>query len=171
MRSTDPSTLRIIDIWDFKSTKSNKRYIVEIEYFSNNFLGLKFYWKGVATSKDRYSLLTNDYEPRTIILSCVMIMFYYLHNNDCISFGFVAAPDLIDNPDSNQVNKRFRFYRRFMLSLFGPEIFIQAYDLKNSLYLLINRKEFDKGNITISDLENEISSLYEGDFSITTDIR
>ena len=50
MRSTDPSTLRIIDIWDFKSTKSNKRYIVEIEYFSNNFLGLKFYWKGVATS-------------------------------------------------------------------------------------------------------------------------
>ena len=58
-----------------------------------------------------------------------------------------------------------------MLSLFGPEIFIQAYDLKNSLYLLINRNEFDNGNITISDLENEISSLYEGDFSITADIR
>ena len=46
MRSTDPSTLRIIDLWSFRSTKSNKRYIVEVERFSNNFLGLKFYWKG-----------------------------------------------------------------------------------------------------------------------------
>lgn len=31
MRSKDPSTLRIIDLWGFKSTKSNKRYIVEVE--------------------------------------------------------------------------------------------------------------------------------------------
>lgn len=71
MRSKDPSTLRIIDIWGFRSSKSNKRYIVEVESFSNRFLGLKFYWKGVANSKERYSLLTNDYEPRTIVMSCV----------------------------------------------------------------------------------------------------
>lgn len=63
MRSTDPDTLRIIDLWKFKSTKSNKWYIVEIERYTNHFLGLKFYWKGVALSKNRYSLLTNDYEP------------------------------------------------------------------------------------------------------------
>lgn len=45
MRSKDPSTLRIIDLWGCKSTKSNKRYIVEVVKFSNHFLGLKFYWK------------------------------------------------------------------------------------------------------------------------------
>ena len=28
MRSKDPCTLRIIDLWGFKSTKSNKLYIV-----------------------------------------------------------------------------------------------------------------------------------------------
>ncbi len=77
MRSKDPSTLRIVDIWTFKSIKSHKRYIVEIEHFSRKFLGLKFYWKGVADSKDRYSLLTNDYEPRTIIMSCIHIMLDY----------------------------------------------------------------------------------------------
>lgn len=71
MRSKDPSTLRIVDLWTFKSAKSNKRYIVEVEKFTNHFLGLKFYWKGVANSKLRYSLLTNDYEPRTIVMSCV----------------------------------------------------------------------------------------------------
>lgn len=94
MRSTDPSTLRIIDLWSFRSTKSNKRYIVEVERFSNNFLGLKFYWKGVVGSKERYSLLTNDYEPRTIVMSCVYIMLEYFREDHCASFGFVAAEDL-----------------------------------------------------------------------------
>lgn len=27
----------------------------EVEKFSNHFLGLKFYWKGVANCKNRYS--------------------------------------------------------------------------------------------------------------------
>lgn len=170
MRSTDPSTLRIIDIWSFRSEKSNKRYIVEVEYFSHNFLGLKFYWKGVSASKERYSLLTNDYEPRTIILSCVMIMFHYLKSAECVSFGFVAAPDVMgNNLNSSYPNKRFRFYRRMMLSLFGPDVFKQAYDANNSLYLLINREELRKKNISLKQIENEISELYEGDFSITID--
>ena len=69
MRSKDLSTLRIVDLWGFKSTKSNKRYIVEVEKFSNHFLGLKFYWKGVVNSKKRYSILTHDYEPRTIVIN------------------------------------------------------------------------------------------------------
>ena len=43
MRSQDPDTLCIIDLWTFKSVKSNKRYIIEIEKFSNKFLGIKFY--------------------------------------------------------------------------------------------------------------------------------
>ncbi len=46
MRSKDPSTLRIIDLWGFRSTKSNKRYIVEVEQISDHFLGLKFIGKG-----------------------------------------------------------------------------------------------------------------------------
>lgn len=170
MRSTDSSTLRIVDIWGFKSEKSNKRFIVEVEYFSHNFLGLKFYWKGVSASKERYSLLTNDYEPRTIILSCVMIMFHYLKTMDCVSFGFVAAPDIGWNGgNKGNPNKRFRFYRRMMLSLFGPDLFQQAYDVSNSLYMLINRKELEKMEISMSDIEEEISALYEREFSITID--
>lgn len=170
MRSIDPSTLRIVDIWSFKSEKSNKRYVVEVESFSHNFFGIKFYWKGVSLSRDRYSLLTNDYEPRTIILSCVMIMFHYLKTEECVSFGFVAAPDIMENKIvRNNPNKRFRFYRRMMLSLFGPDVFLQAYDVNTSLYLLINREEMDKGKISLSDIEREISDLYDGDFSITID--
>ena len=43
MRSRDPNTLRIIDLWTFRSTKSNKRYIVEVEAFDKGVFGLKFY--------------------------------------------------------------------------------------------------------------------------------
>lgn len=169
MRSTDPSTLRIIDLWSFKSTKSNKRYIVEVEYFSNHFLGLKFYWKGVANSKYRYSLLTNDYEPRTVVMSCVHIMLEYFKTNNCVSFGFVAANDLDNTNTRTNTNKRFRFYRRLMLSIFGSETFEQGYDVNNSLYLLINRRMLRQSNISISQIEHEISKLYEGEYSLVFD--
>ena len=45
MRSKDHTSLRIVDLWTFKSTKSNKRYIVEVEGFEHEFDGIKFYWK------------------------------------------------------------------------------------------------------------------------------
>ncbi len=166
MRSTDQSTLRIIDLWTFKSTKSNKRYIVEIEYFSNHFLGLKFYWKGVASSKDRYSLMTNDYEPRTIVMSCVHIMLEYFKRDKCASFGFVATDDLNNADNPNQPNKRFRFYRRMMLSIFGSETFAQGYDMTNSIYLLINNKMLSEGTLSLPSIKKEISRLYEGEFSL-----
>ena len=54
MRQEDPSSHRIIDLWTFRSTKSNKRYIVEVEGFEDEFFGLKFYWKDVENSKHRY---------------------------------------------------------------------------------------------------------------------
>lgn len=167
MRSEDSSSLRIIDIWTFKSTKSNKRYIVEVEHFSNHFLGLKFYWKGVVNSKNRYSLLTNDYEPRTIVMSCIQIMLDYYRKDDFSSFGFVAAPDLYGFEKEGVPNKRFRFYRNLMLNVFGSQTFIQAYDERTSVYVLINRKKYNKGDITIASLEKEISKLYEGDYSLT----
>lgn len=168
MRSKDPSTLRITDIWTFKSAKSNKRYIVEVEHFSYRFLGLKFYWKGVADSKARYSLLTNDYEPRTIVMSCIRIMLDYYRKDVFFSFGFVAAPDL-DGCKESVPNKRFRFYRKMMLNVFGDQTFIQAYDAKTSIYVLINRRSYNKGDISIKSLEDEISRLYEGEYSLMTD--
>ena len=167
MRSRDPVTLRITDIWHFKSDKSNKRYVVEIEWFSRHFFGLKFYWKGVAESKNRYSLLTHDYEPRTIVMSCVHIMLHYFQRDKCSSFGFVAARNIEGDNRTNEINKRFRFYRRMMLSLFSPEVFVQAYDKNNSVYVLINNDMIACGDLTIDMVEHELTSLYCGDYSLT----
>ncbi|MDE6804376.1 MAG: hypothetical protein K2J29_07080, partial [Muribaculaceae bacterium] len=66
-------------------------------------------------------------------------------------------------------NKRFRFYRSLMLSVFGTQTFVQGYDLKNFIYVLINRAMLENGLISFVEIENEISLLYEGEYSLTTE--
>lgn len=171
MRSKEPPSLRIIDLWTFKSTKTNKRYIVEVEGFENEFYGLKFYWKGVEKSKNRYSLLTNDYEPRIIVRSCIEVMLDYYRNNHLVSFGFVAAPDLDKDIEGKRIDKeggsrRFRFYRRMMINLFGPETFYQVSDTTNTIYLLVNKVQLSNGSITLKDIERKLNQTYLGEYVI-----
>lgn len=92
-------------------------------------------------------------------------MLGYYHKDEFCSFGFVAAPDL-DRGRDGLPNKRFRFYRNMMLNIFGEKTFIQAYDVSTSVYVLINRKSFERRDISIEALENEISRLYEGEYSL-----
>lgn len=172
MRSKDPGSLRIIDLWTFRSLKSNKRYIVEVEGFENDFLVLKFYWKGVEKSKNRYSLLTNDFEPRIIVRSCIEVMLEYYRKNRLVSFGFVAAPDLDEDVKNKKVSKtsgsrRFKFYKRMMINLFGPETFYQVSDTTNTIYLLVNMEQLSKGAVTLKDIECRLNQTYNGGYFIT----
>lgn len=171
MRGKDESSLRIIDLWSFKSTKSNKRYIVEVEGFEHEFYGIKFYWKGVEKSKNRYSLLTNDYEPRTIVRTCIEVMLEYYRKNPLVSFGFVAAPDLEKDIQGKKVNltngsRRFKFYQRMMVNLFGPQTFYQAADTTNTIYLMINMAQLKSGAITFKDIETRLNQTYRGNFIV-----
>lgn len=172
MRSVDPSTLRITDLWAFKSIKSNKRYIIEVEGFENEFYGLKFYWKGVEKSPNRYSLLTNDYEPRKIVRTCIEVMLNYYQNNHRISFGFVAAPDLEEDIEGKRYSckegsRRFIFYKRMMINLFGPKTFRQLSDTEHRIYLLVNQGRLSDGSLSIKDIEEKVNQLYSGDFYIS----
>lgn len=169
MRSKDSSSLRIVDLWTFKSAKTNKRYIVEVEGFENEFYGLKFYWKGVEKSKNRYSLLTNDYEPRTIVRSCIEVMLEYYRRNRLVSFGFVAAPDLEKDVMGKRVDRksgsrRFKFYQRMMINLFGPETFFQVADTTNTIYLLVNRVQLSNEAVALKDIEHKLNQTYIGDY-------
>lgn len=170
-KENDSGLHRILDLWSFKSDKSNKRFIVEVEGFDKDFYGIKFYWKGVEKSKNRYSILTHDYEPRTIVRTCIEIMLEYHRKNPHVSFGFVAAPDLEADVKGKKVNpafgnRRFRFYQRLMVSLFGPETFLQVADTTHTIYLMVNVKQLTVGAITIQDIEDELNRTYRGDFTL-----
>ena len=171
MRCKDSGSLRITDLWTFRSTKSNKRYIVEVEGFDHVFYGLKFYWKGVELSKNRYSLLTNDFEPRKIVRFCIEVMLEYYRANKLVSFGFVASPDLDrdiqgKNLDLNKGSRRFLFYQRMMINLFGTDTFFQVSDTTHTIYLMINNLMLSKGIITINEIADKINRTYMGDYTL-----
>jgi hypothetical protein len=170
MRRKNVGFPRITDIWTFQSTKTKKRYIVEVEKYDDLFYGVKFYWKGVALSPNRYSLLTNDYEPRTIVRSCIEVLVNYYRLNDLVSFGFVGASDLDNQASSKDGTRRFRFYRRLMLSLFGSDTFLQAHDKSNSMYVLMSLKAIGKGLIDVKVVEKKLNNYYCGNFRLMQEI-
>ena len=64
-------------------------------------------------------------------------MLEYYRKNPLVSFGFVAAPDLDKDIRGKKVDKekgsrRFLFYQRMMISLFGPVTFFS--DLRYHSY-------------------------------------
>lgn len=169
MRSKDPSTLRITDVWKFKSTKSNKWYIVEMEHFDNNLVAIKFYYKGARLCEHRYSLMTNDNEPRTIVYSCLELMKQYYLKDNTISFGFVAAQDLDPIKKQKPGNRRFRFYRTVVNYFFGTKTFVHLHDGNERLYLLLNRQQINCGNLSVKNVADNINDIYEGDYNFSWD--
>ena len=69
--------MRHIDLWRFKSMKSGKTYLVDVEAYEKHIYGIKFYLKSQAHLQEKYSFQTNDFEPRRIVLSCIYIMKHY----------------------------------------------------------------------------------------------
>ena len=63
-------------------------------------------------------------------------------------------------------SRRFRFYQKLMINLFGPETFLQASDTTNTIYLMINMNQFSTGAISIKDIEDLLNKTYNGDYKI-----
>lgn len=140
-----------------------------MEHFDNNLIAIKFYYKGARLSKQRYSLMTNDNEPRTIVYSCLELMKrYYLHDNT-FSFGFVAAQDIDVSNDQRTGNRRFRFYRRVVNYYFGTKTFVHLHDGNERLYLLLNRRMIESGVLSVRDVSDRINAIFEGSYNFSWD--
>lgn len=88
-----------------------------------------------------------------------------------VSFGFVAAPDLERDIKGKKLDpaagsRRFRFYQRMMINLFGPKTFYQASDTTNTIYLMINMEQLESGAVTFKDIENRLNQTYEGTYVV-----
>lgn len=138
-----------------------------MEHFDNNLIAIKFYYKGAGLSPYKYSLMTNDNEPRTIVYSCLELMKRYYLEDSTRSFGFVAAPDLDPSRKTKSGNRRFRFYRTVVNYYFGTKTFVHIHDGNERLYLLLNRQQIESGNISGQAVADYINTLYEGDFNFS----
>ncbi len=75
--------LRSKKLYTFKSTKSNQWYWVWVECYDHHVYALKFRLKSMRNCENKYSILTNTYEPRRIVMTCINVMLeIYLKDYD-----------------------------------------------------------------------------------------
>ncbi len=67
-----------VSLYRFKSTKSKLVYIVRVEEYEYSIYAVKFYQKNHSLSKNKYRMMTNTYEPRRIINTCINIIAHYI---------------------------------------------------------------------------------------------
>lgn len=147
-----------IDIYRFKSTKSNLTYMVRVERYEYNMYAVKFYQKNHRHSDKKYQLMSNTFEPRRILYTVMDIMLGILNENNRASFGFIGAN--CEN-ESTENTKRYRVYNTLVATKVSNEIFKHVEDRKTSAYMLVNRKELEEHPDLIEKIEKTFAELYD----------
>ena len=142
----------------FKSAKSNHTYIVRVECYTQHVYCLKFFDKSVSLSKNKYSLRTNTFEPRTIMYTLYHIMASLLKHDGLASFFFIGAEDEKDGPGAT--TRRYRIYRRFVSSVVSDNLF-EHYRVNDlSLYILLNKAtDYDHKQL-VAKIMDEVKRAY-----------
>ena len=132
-------------------------YWVWIEVYQHHFYAVKFHLKAHRHSDFKYNLMTGLYEARQCIRTCMAIMEEVARSDSRASFGFIGANQM-NEPEEN--TKRFRVYRRFMLTCFGNDEYVHKYNISKSAYMLINRKELAEHPGLLDEIVKGFSELY-----------
>ena len=122
----------------FTSDRSNHSYIVRVERYRENTYCIKFYDKANTRTKNKFSLRTGTFEPRTIFYTLINIMLDVLKKDPKASFFFIGAEDEKDEP--GKTTRRFRVYHRFVSSVVSENVFEHHRNNGLSLYILVNKK-------------------------------
>lgn len=122
----------------FKSFKSHHSYIVRVEKYRNHAYCLKFFDKANINSKRKFSLRSGTFEPRTIFYTLSHIMLDVLARDPQASFFFIGAED--EKDEDGCATRRFKVYRRFVLSTVSSDVFEHVRWSELSLYVLVNKK-------------------------------
>ena len=128
-----------------------------IEVYQHHFYAVKFHLKAHRHSDFKYNLMTGLYEARQCIRTCMAIMEEVARSDSRASFGFIGANQM-NEPEEN--TKRFRVYRRFMLTCFGNDEYVHKYNISKSAYMLINRKELAEHPGLLDEIVKGFSELY-----------
>jgi hypothetical protein len=155
-------------IYVFHTPRANSRgkgdkYVVNIEEYKNNVFIMKFFKQKHSDSNKRYSILTNEFIARKIIMTCVNIGIEMLQKNNLASFGFLGMPTLeeIKRPTNKTLNtKRYRVYQKFASFFFKEENFEHNYDVKTSAYFMLNRNSIRENK----NIKHEILNMFNNHY-------
>lgn len=121
-------------LYTFKG-KNGHRYIVVLQEFPFQFIGIKFHLKAHTDSPNKYKLLTRNNDVQGCVRTCIEIMLSLLSKNKKTSYGFIGANLVGENMNNT---KRFKIYRQVMENLFSPLYFTHYSLQQESVYLMLN---------------------------------
>lgn len=145
------------------------RYIVEVEHYKFDLYAVKFYLKIHQNSKDRFNVLTNLYEARSVIYTCIAILIDIYQQNNKASFAFIGSPSPKEierekeNPCQKKENRtqRFRIYSTLISTFFSETYFEHRNSPRHSLYLMRNKSSND----SLKNIQAMINTIYNIDVS------
>jgi hypothetical protein len=119
---------------------------------------VKFYQKNHRLSPKKYQILSNTFEARRIIYTCMNIMFLLYKKNPRASFGFIGAN--CEN-ESQENTKRYRVYNKIVATQVSENIFKHVENMEKSAYMLINRDELKEYPNLVEEIERTFQELYD----------
>ncbi len=144
-------------IYTFRSTKSNLVYLVRVEHYKMDIYIIKFYLKSNQNSPYKYNLLSNTFEPRRIINTCIHILLEIYQKDPNASFGFIGANRL---GESEENTKRYRVYKKMVTTYFTDIHFHHHYNVDKSAYILINKNKLKETPTLIREIEQFFIDIY-----------
>ncbi len=147
----------------FRFKAKFRTYLVNVEHFDFGLDVLKFCDRKDKKNKDAYTKTFDDYDAIKIFSTCLNIMVFLWRNNPKISFAYYAVPRPLKSKVKNDLRRnkiledvsyrdkfirgRYNIYEHAMINRFPPRIFWKAQDYKNSIYVLLNKKDKPKRKI------------------------
>lgn len=137
-RSSEAEYLEYTAQYRFKSARSNHTYIVRVECYEQHAYCIKFFDKAHIDSREKFSLRTNTFEARTIFYTLYHILLDILRKDPEASFFFIGAED--EKDDNIATTRRYKVYRRFVMSTISDRVFDHYRVNELSLYILVNKQ-------------------------------
>lgn len=138
----------------FRSDKSHHTYIVRVEKYIKHCYCLKFFDKANINSKNKFSLRTNTFEPRTIFYTLFHIMLDVLKRDELATFFFIGAED--EKDELGQATRRYRIYMKFVSSVVSDKLFTHFAVNSESLYILVNKKSKENPKKLANDIKDYV---------------
>jgi hypothetical protein len=160
---TDPSDKHIVSKTIYRFKAARRHYLVYLHLYPNNLFAIKFCDRHFKEDKSAFSHIYNDYDGFRVISTCLYILREFLSKNKSCSFGYFAVPRkegdykvAVEATLKKRTKKkgfskaRYNIYQYMMVNKFAPDQFVQYYDAKNNICILVNKRTYPTNEKRVS---------------------
>lgn len=158
--NNEPEAILARMLYSFKSSLTHQTYWLIVDKCKYNIYVIKFHLKAHRHSEYKYNILTNLHEARTVLFTCMNIVWTEIQaKDDKAALGFVGANMIGESPANT---KRFRFYQKFVQTHVNINTYEHFANEEKSAYILIPHKALEQ-NPNLPDIYLEMLEDYDAE--------